>query len=1466
MISSFILGYLGKSALDAAKSRGAGFLKHKQARRELAEIAERSIEAAVKVVPALSEDLRSKTFIEGAVGPLLETVVRDPATLPDPAALSAQFIQMFVEQFAKRDGIDDTLIRLFQTRRDELQAAFVELLVELRRELTSSTHWREIASVQREQETLTKVSTLLEVFEASLAPPWSNIDIDAARSDARAGSGELRSWPRDIDGQELHRPERARLLAHLAANPAGSSLLIGDAGSGKSALLSNLTSQLEKDGVTVFAIKADTIPSDVRTIVDVGKALGMRGPFDREVMALATQGRVVLLIDQLDAVSEVMDRSSARMRIMLQLVREIRDSSLPVHVLVSSRPFEADHDARFQQLKAERFTLALPPIESVVALLEALGLSAEGVDPKLLETLRRPFALKLFVEIAERGADVKAIRPGSLLNAWLASAKLGNDAERAETLALMEKLAAEMIATETLWRPADRYEASALRALARAEACGLIVRSDTKVGFSHQSWLDDFQAKGFHTGKNLSEYAWKSQDSLFARATILRTLERFRSHDEKAYESAVRTLLFDVRTRRHIKHLIVDIVSSATEPTSHELAWVETLVRTDPILANRALGRAIEHWPGWRGGLKHLLALLMTSEDFQWRAVQVLAAEAKYDPDAVADLIGQHWNSVEHDGFAFRVVELAGAFTPKVEAIFRTILTRSPVDQYSVSHFVSTLRAEGRVAEASRVAAIWVSTLEITRHSSLQLHDVGKLAEAAPKDFSAALLPWFVSLAGREVEPYLDGVRRFPKSTSLPWDWDFDRGEDSPIDALRTALKRVAAQDPDEARALIAPLLNIEIEEVQELIADTLAAGGKALANDGFAFLMDDIRRFQIGDAHVTIEPGVSGSEAGLCTQELIGAIAPHLQRKQQDMLVDAIERWRLYGPEYRSNGNPQLKRHLLQTMDQERLELLDRLPHALLTSRRKRQIAEWRRLRPRPKSRSTGREMATFVGSPMSVAAMVKASDDSIIKMLDEMDDMSSRRPRRRPLSMDGGVTELSRAFAAFGKEQPDRALNIAENRLVPGRHERVAGELVHLLARESDVAPDRLHRLILTLTAKGFGSNSWKRDAGWALASIAQKMEGLDEPTIALLESWLDNDPTRIAERIAERIKIDAENASRNRRERGQAEPVLFDRMGGGRSLPQDNYTFLSAMFHGLLNRKIQAFDEWLAVLERHSTRPEDPHVWTTTLIFEGRWLYWADRDRTRVLLDRLWAADPSIFDDIELLPMVWGTRAMFSPQLLTDMLERWLAAPDERQRQGAAEFIQAGVLVAPQDAIFESLAQKLDDTVPELLQGRLFAAAAAWREDVPSLRRGAHSILMQHVSDASGDAAHAISGAVERTDQLIADDMTVELVLAIANNPDILGQSLNGRFANGLQALLLFPGFDEPVLEVADKVSDLVVAKQPGRYLGMVGEDFVQVTVALQRSDGPLRTKAMDIYERLLDAGAYGAEQAATDALGR
>lgn len=1467
MLATTIFGALGKAALGKATSKGFELLKERKAKQEIAEIGASAIEAGVCAAPALADDLRTESFVNGVFVPVLETIINDPSKLPDPEGLARQFVEMFVERFATASSVDEVLQRIFQTERSQLVAAFVCIISELRSRFYQSTHWREVGHFAAAEATLAETRTIRGILERQARErEVSAIDLDVAQRDAKAGSDELRGWPRDIEGAEISRPELDRLISQIEAEPSGTSLLIGEAGSGKSALLSKLTEELEQKSHIVFGIKADTLPASVQSMDDIGRALGMEGQLALELALLARTSQVVLIIDQLDAVSDVMDRSSARMRLLLRLVRQIRDQALPVHVIVSSRPFEAAHDARFQQLRAEQFTLSLPASEEVLTFLASIGIECGGISDPLKEALRRPFALKLFVELVRRGVNPISVESGELLDRWLATADLGPDPLRQSVLKLMHDLASEMLATETLWRPADVIEAGSKEALARGEATGLIVRSGQKIGFSHQSWLDDFQAKSFRTGNDLAEYAWRNQDSLFVRATVLRSLQRLRSVDFEAYVRAVSSLLWETKTRRHLKHLIVDVISTARQPTPQEGAWVEALVRTDPVLANRSLGKVVEFWSDWRSMLSSCLPMLMRIDDFHWRAVQTLAAEAKIDPDHVVNLIKAQWDSQEKDHLVFRVAEQSGVITPAVEALIAQILGRTAIDAYAVSHFVTTLRSEGRLREACRVVAVWAKTLEIDRHQSPTLHDVQKLVEQAPVEFSEELMPWFLERASREVEPFREIIKRFPKSQSLPWDWDFERERDKIIEAFRDALNATAGCDPDTAAGLIEALVGVEVDQVQDVIAQAYIAGGAAMAEQALGFVLTDERRFHIGDAHVTLEPGLSAMESGLTSQELIEAIAPHLTDDKLIELRDRIEAWSLYDPNFIFEEEASLRRQRLRWADEHRMELLERLPAHILSARRKRQIRDWRSTKRRPVSRKRGGMMASFVGSPMSVDAMVKGTDDDIFRMMDEINDRSPERSRRRAISRDGGVTELSRAFAAFGKMQPDRAVGLVRSRFEPGKHESAAGQLIEELSKEDAFLPIQLLELIDEMSERGFSSDTWRHSASWALARISGKTSGLPDKTITLLESWLKNDPEVISDQIERRLLNEAENERRNRRERSVPAALLFHRYGGTRFVPQKNYTMLSAIFHGLIGRSEQAYDRWLNILERHASKPEDPNIWSFLLVSEGQWLYWADRARVQSLLLTLWKCDPRIFMDVDLIGLLWADRGMFPNDLMLQICTAWFASEDETHRQAAAELAQAFVLVDPETELASVMAEFLHDDPSCELTGQLFTAASAWREDDPSLRKRAHNLLMAFGPHATDDQAHAISSAVDRSDTLIADDLTRELITVVADNPDLLAASLTGRFADGLQSLLLYPGFDEPVMYVTERIADLIIDKKGGQHRGLIDRDFVQVTIALQRNDGPLRARAMDVYEKLLDAGAYGAEEAAKDVIGR
>ncbi|CAN5361008.1 ATP-binding protein [soil metagenome] len=1435
----------------------------------MADICAKAVDAAAHVAPDLREDLQSRSFGEGVVAPAVLAILSNPSILPDSAGLAADFIDMFVVRFAKDGGIDEALARIFSTERADLLAAFEAFCASLKFQLSGSERWRDLAHQQLTAEIHRDVQILRQFIEPS--PGGQAMSFGAARGEAKAASVDLLEWPRDIFGAQIERPEFAALRERLAEARSGATLLVGEAGSGKSALLSALTDRLERDGVSVLAIKADRLPPDVRTTAEVAAALGMTEPMDATLRRLAENGPTVLLIDQLDAVSDVMDRRSARMTLLLRLVASLRDPSLPqdeqapIHVVVSSRHFEADHDARFQQLGAVRITLSLPTRDQVSSLLAELAIDAGQIPVALAETARRPFALKLIVDLLRRGVTVDDLLPGQLLQRWLQSVDLGEPELRARVVALLTRLANDMIATETLWRPTDVYELEALAELRQAQACGIVVgNARGQVGFSHQSWLDDFQAKGFATGRSIAEYAWQGQDSLFPRAAVLRGLQRLRAIEPDAYLVALDLLLGDDRTRRHLRHLVADLLSSAQEPLPREAAWIERLVREDAPLARRALPRLVADWPIWRETVLPWLEATMTIEGMEWFAASALSAEAAFDADGVMDLLDRVWSAVGCDDNVLRVIDQSGLWTARMRVRVLEIMSRVTVSEHYVAHWIQERTKAGRVDDALDLAAMFFETGDLRERCAVRLYELEKLAAAVPGPFAARLLPRFVELAMSELKGYRRVGITYEGSAALGWDWQYDSHEGGFFEALRVALRATAAADPDGLAALLRPFYDVEIEEIQQVIADSLAAGGVALAAKGLEFLLADARRLDVGDAHGNDQYNVGRTVHGWSGQQLVRAIVPGLDRSQLEALRDHIERWARYPAAALVGIAAADRRRFHRWAEEARFPLLECLPPDILDTRRRRQIREWRI--DEPVMRSINRmTMANFVGSPMSSTSMERASDDAIMRMLDEVHDGAGEILRHRS-AMIGGASQLAQAFGAFATAKPERAMVLIDTRFEPERHEYAAGAALRELARADAVDAARVRALIHLLDARGFSSASWRNEVAWAMSTLADRLGGLEDADVAMLDRWMERDAAVIAEQTTQRLEAAARSAEHNARQQTAPQPphpILFGHHGGLNILPQRNFSLLSAIADGLLQRSEPAFEDWVATMERHVADPEDPEIWSALLDGYGNPLWWVDRARAEAFFEALFAAHPAAFARPGMVGMIWRMRTLMPHATILAIAGTWLAGEDAA-RQAAGELVGGIAMVEDDIRVVGDLAAVIMDpaTHGPARTGYLMSVAAAWRESVSALRERAHRILVAEGPSATNDDATAIARAMGSHGTLLPDVCTREMLSITAANPALLAATDN-FFIDALRALLLHPGFEADVLNVLDALSALATSDVKARRRLFDG-DLVQIAVALQRSDGELRKKAMDVYERLLDAEAAGAAEAAEASL--
>ncbi|WP_395795479.1 ATP-binding protein [Aquimonas sp.] len=149
---------------------------------------------------------------------------------------------------------------------------------------------------------------------------------------ALRGSGSARallSWPQrttnDERGRWLARPELNQIVDAVVTEPHGVILLLGVPGSGKSALLARFAEVCSRQDLLVVPIKADRISEEVCDEHSLARELGLPAATDlaTSVRRLAFDRKVVVLVDQLDALAGMVVQKPARLRLLMQLIHDL---------------------------------------------------------------------------------------------------------------------------------------------------------------------------------------------------------------------------------------------------------------------------------------------------------------------------------------------------------------------------------------------------------------------------------------------------------------------------------------------------------------------------------------------------------------------------------------------------------------------------------------------------------------------------------------------------------------------------------------------------------------------------------------------------------------------------------------------------------------------------------------------------------------------------------------------------------------------------------------------------------------------------------------------------------------------------------------------------------------------------------------------------------------------------------------
>lgn len=1288
-------------------------------------------------------------------------------------------------------------------------------------------------------------------------------------------SASLLAWPTTLGHDEwLERQEVETLLSRIQSNSSSTTILLGPPGSGKSALLSTLARRLFAVGIEVLAIKADKLPASVDTLERLAEFLSLPVPVDACLRRLAMGDKAVLIIDQLDALSELVDRKSERLNVLLTLIQSLA-ADKNIHVVTSSRFFEFRHDTRLNSIEAEHLELQPLLWEVVLATLSENGITEDKWSDELQALLMVPLHLKIFVDLRATNppAEISISLQGLLEALWQERVLKGNGV--ATKIALLNKLAQRMSDDEELWVPralADLHVES-LEDLARQDVL-TYDENGLRIGFRHQTYFDFARARHFAQGmEKLSDFVLARQDGLFIRPVLLSSLEYLRGADFTTYRRELLELWKHHSLKYHLRVLLIEFLAALENPRDFEISCLL------PVLQEEAMhGRALFCMAGSSGWFRLIQDTVLSdfmSQPNEKAAVclSLLVQALTFDRDVVLDLVKRHWlPNPQYDQLTLHVLQylkvwdeettgIVSSVTRRTASVYISYITevvsqaypalaprivradldrryseaedkdaQQSIDSQTTSNAVLDDMADHDLPNDSKK-----SVKQLLEGGDLEWYELSTIAESAPDAFLDEVWPWFVSVLERITSVPHPFIVEYRDDHCLGTKLDRSYGEEAqPISALRDAIVVLAKSNSEAFLNFFRRNESSSLLTVHRLLCKGLQELCQGYPQIILEYLTHDPRRLVIGDFH----------DVHRETIMLLSSIVPHLNNGDVLLLEKSVLQWdRYYRPD--ETWTPEDRLNRVKWSRQHRLRLLRAIPRTHLSDETLRLLDEEERAFPGMPNWDSRSHVGT-VGSRMSAEQMEKASDSEVLNLFEELIDSTGwDHPRLRKFeAFVGGAIQASRELGTFAEREPARAATIV-TRFQSGRQELAAGAILLGLSKATFPSSE-LYALITSLDSSGFCSNHFRTDVARALDIRAQRDKGLPDDMLTLLERWL---PTHIDPTL-ERVHT---------REDGRAGGSILWGLSGGFISPGGRDLVFDAIARGYLLREPQELHGWANVVERALQYEQHPDVWKVIFtrmpaLFDG------DKEVAAFLFNEVLTRFPQTRETTTAIIVIASILHLVDDfKVVHKWLEFYLTGDWSTGHQAFGELLLLQLCNHPEDECSKDQLDKAlaDDSCDiDILRGLAFAAVYNWQ--YPTCQDLCTETLVTLAMKDDAELHQAISILFVQNDLLPLTKNMRRIVNAVDSNSELFMAS-SIHLIEGLAAGAAFE--PELVSNLCNKFLDIgtVDIKNVGTKYAHLAEPLVSIALTLHRMPSPNREKGLALFERLSETNIQEARQA-------
>lgn len=710
--------------------------------------------------------------------------------------------------------------------------------------------------------------------------------------------------PFSCGGHTIPRPE-SRHIIDLLCQPEGprALLLTGVAGSGKSGVVREVIEKLVERRTPVFAFRVDRV-LDVATVADLGQRLiEQRGNPCVTLSSLFPSTPVVMVVDQVDAISEASGRAVSAREMVLELV-DTAWRLENVRLALVCRSFDLDNDARLRMLvqdhRIERVDVQLLDWEQQVKpVLITAGVDVDQLTQTQRKLLTLPLNLSIFMEVTDRDEGIAFASTTDLFDRLVerkGRALRERGIENYSLPAALAAIAQSMSDRQLLDAPAivlDPYPA----AVDILTSEYLIARQDGQIAFFHESFFDYAFSRDFvRRGHRLIEFLASDEQHLFRRTQVRQILTAYRhAGDRQRYLAELGSVLLGQGIRYHLRDAVARWIGTVEGPTGAELDLVLGLDREGdrfpPLLRLALCGN-----PAWfpllreRGLLDRWLSL---GNGRKSGVFFLLETAAKEHPEQIAAFLRSWWN-----GDHARSETLVGWFSYLSKCrpsqgllnLYLDLIRSCPRQMFEKigvprRHELSAWMKNDPAA-AGEALKTWFETwftihpeghpFADTGDDGFDLHSLVELANASPEALLHGAVTGFIRTLERIAVAEAQGKR--------DWTWRIRYlskhifGSEGFLEVMRVAFRTLAGADPVRTRLLLAEIDPGSHSAALYLHLEAIAADGATLAD-----LLPSLTRLES-----LFEAGPNGAN-WVSFAEAARSALPHLPASERENVEQVI-------------------------------------------------------------------------------------------------------------------------------------------------------------------------------------------------------------------------------------------------------------------------------------------------------------------------------------------------------------------------------------------------------------------------------------------------------------------------------------------------------------------------------------------------------------------------------------------------